>query len=111
MTRITGVIVTPTATAATTHPRDDRRDAEDLFAGTIHAQRVPARFWKESVAVEGYGIRLVGRPACIAELGGFRPPEDPLASWFGHVLVARPGEGWRHDQPRADARRRSDQPG
>jgi hypothetical protein len=35
-----------------------------------------------------------GRPACIAELGGFRPPEDPLASWFGQVRVARPGEGW-----------------
>jgi Domain of unknown function (DUF1963) len=34
------------------------------------------------------------RPACIAELGGFRPPEDPLASRLGRVGVARPDEGW-----------------
>ena len=27
-------------------------------------------------------------------LGGIRPPESPLASWFGKVLVARPGENW-----------------
>lgn len=34
------------------------------------------------------------RPACIAELGGFRPAEDPFASWIGRVLLARPDEGW-----------------
>jgi hypothetical protein len=34
------------------------------------------------------------RPACVAQVGGFRPPEDPLASWFGRVRVALPGEGW-----------------
>jgi Domain of unknown function (DUF1963) len=34
------------------------------------------------------------RPACVAQVGGFRPSEDPLASWFGRVQVALPGEGW-----------------
>jgi hypothetical protein len=34
------------------------------------------------------------RPACIAQVGGFRPPQDLLASWFGRVRVALPGEGW-----------------
>jgi Domain of unknown function (DUF1963) len=34
------------------------------------------------------------RPACVAQVGGFRPPQDPLASWFGRVRVALPGEGW-----------------
>jgi hypothetical protein len=27
--------------------------------------------------------RTFGRPAAVAEIGGFRPPADPLASWFG----------------------------
>ncbi|MHC4864890.1 MAG: DUF1963 domain-containing protein [Planctomycetota bacterium] len=27
-------------------------------------------------------------------VGGFRPPEDPFASWFGRVRVARPDEAW-----------------
>jgi Domain of unknown function (DUF1963) len=34
------------------------------------------------------------RPACVAQVGGFRPPQDPLASWFGRVRVALPGESW-----------------
>jgi hypothetical protein len=34
------------------------------------------------------------RPACVAQVGGFRPPQDPLASWLGRVQVALPGEGW-----------------
>jgi hypothetical protein len=34
------------------------------------------------------------RPACVAQLGGVRPPPDPLASWFGRVRVALPGECW-----------------
>jgi hypothetical protein len=34
------------------------------------------------------------RPACVAQLGGVRPPQDPLASWFGRVRVALPGERW-----------------
>src|SRR5438093_5446223 len=37
--------------------------------------------------------RLV-RKASRATLGGFRPPESPLASWFGKVLVAGEGEEW-----------------
>lgn len=34
------------------------------------------------------------RPASAARLGGLRPPQDPLASWFGRVQVALPGEDW-----------------
>jgi hypothetical protein len=34
------------------------------------------------------------RPASAARLGGVRPPQDPLASWFGRVRVALPGEDW-----------------
>jgi hypothetical protein len=34
------------------------------------------------------------RPTCVAQVGGFRPSQDPLASWFGRVRVALPGEGW-----------------
>jgi hypothetical protein len=34
------------------------------------------------------------RPASAARLGGVRPPQDLLASWFGRVRVALPGEGW-----------------
>jgi hypothetical protein len=34
------------------------------------------------------------RPTCVAQVGGFRPSQDPLASWFGRVRVAQPGEGW-----------------
>jgi hypothetical protein len=34
------------------------------------------------------------RAASLAQIGGFRPPEDPKASWAGRVRVARPGETW-----------------
>jgi len=34
------------------------------------------------------------RPASVAQIGGFRPSEDPSASWAGRVLLARAGEGW-----------------
>ena len=34
------------------------------------------------------------RRAIVLDIGGFRPPDDPLASWFGRVNVAAPGEGW-----------------
>jgi hypothetical protein len=34
------------------------------------------------------------RPASVAQVGGFRPPEDPLASWAGCVRVALPDEDW-----------------
>jgi hypothetical protein len=36
----------------------------------------------------------VRRTASKAVVGGFRPPEDPLASWSGGVRVAAPGEKW-----------------
>lgn len=39
------------------------------------------------------GLRRLLRPASIAALGGFRPPEDPATSWFGRA-VALPGEGF-----------------
>lgn len=32
------------------------------------------------------------RKASIAQIGGFRPPEDPLSSWFGGCAIARPDE-------------------
>jgi hypothetical protein len=32
------------------------------------------------------------RKASIAEIGGFRPPDDPFASWFGGHAVALPDE-------------------
>ena len=34
------------------------------------------------------------REASVGEVGGFRPPEDPLCSWFGDVLVCKEGEQW-----------------
>lgn len=34
------------------------------------------------------------RPASRMILGGFRPPSDPAASWFGRVNLALPDEGW-----------------
>jgi hypothetical protein len=39
-------------------------------------------------------LEALQRPALVAELGGFRPPGDPFASWMGRVRVALPGEGW-----------------
>jgi hypothetical protein len=32
------------------------------------------------------------RPAAVAEIGGFRPPDDPRCSWFGGRGVGLPGE-------------------
>ncbi|HUB65895.1 MAG TPA: DUF1963 domain-containing protein [Candidatus Methylacidiphilales bacterium] len=34
------------------------------------------------------------RRAIVMEIGGFRPPENPQASWFGRVAFGLPGEGW-----------------
>lgn len=34
------------------------------------------------------------RKASVAQVGGFRPPEDVLCSWFGNVLVCKEGEEW-----------------
>jgi Domain of unknown function (DUF1963) len=39
-------------------------------------------------------LEALRRPASIAQIGGFRPPEDPFASWAGQVRVAAEGEGW-----------------
>lgn len=34
------------------------------------------------------------RDASIAQVGGFRPPEEPVSSWFGGCFVALPDETW-----------------
>jgi hypothetical protein len=34
------------------------------------------------------------RRAIVFEIGGFRPPDDPVASWFGSVNFAANGEQW-----------------
>ena len=39
------------------------------------------------------------RKASIAQVGGFRPPDDPRASWLGKVLLAREGEQWPQWKP------------
>jgi Domain of unknown function (DUF1963) len=33
-------------------------------------------------------------PASLAQVGGFRPPQDPRASWFGTVPSLCPGQPW-----------------
>lgn len=38
-------------------------------------------------------LRRELRAASVARIGGFRPPDDPAASWFG-AAVAAPGEGF-----------------
>jgi hypothetical protein len=39
-------------------------------------------------------LEAFARPAAVAQVGGFRPPDDPLGSWVGTVVVARPDEAW-----------------
>lgn len=39
-------------------------------------------------------IQALARPASVAEIGGFRPPDTPLTSWFGGNFVGLPGEEW-----------------
>jgi Domain of unknown function (DUF1963) len=34
------------------------------------------------------------RRACVAQIGGFRPPDDPLNSWMGTVRLGAPDEDW-----------------
>jgi hypothetical protein len=36
----------------------------------------------------------LSRPASLAQVGGFRPPDDPLTSWAAKVTVARADEDW-----------------
>jgi hypothetical protein len=37
-------------------------------------------------------LKRHARPAAVAEIGGFRPPDDPRTSWFGGRGVGMPGE-------------------
>ncbi|MHC5082636.1 MAG: DUF1963 domain-containing protein [Planctomycetota bacterium] len=34
------------------------------------------------------------RQPSIAQIGGFRPSDEPATSWFGNVLLAAPGQTW-----------------
>jgi hypothetical protein len=45
------------------------------------------------VSIKELKTRLARRATRI-EVGGFRPPADPAASWFGRVNLALPGEAW-----------------
>lgn len=36
----------------------------------------------------------IKRRAIVMEIGGFRPTENPQASWFGKVTLGLPGEAW-----------------
>ena len=36
----------------------------------------------------------MARSAIVMDIGGFRPPDDPRAIWFGVVKVGIPGEKW-----------------
>ena len=36
----------------------------------------------------------IKRRAIVMEIGGFRPPENPQASWFGKVAFGLPDEAW-----------------
>ena len=42
-----------------------------------------------------------GRQAITMEIGGFRPSDDPAASWFGRVNLCASGETWptQHGRP------------
>jgi uncharacterized protein YwqG len=36
----------------------------------------------------------ISRKAIVLDIGGFRPHEDPMTSWFGKVSFGKPGEEW-----------------
>jgi hypothetical protein len=38
--------------------------------------------------------KKIARPTSRLIVGGFRPPDDPLTSWFGRVQFALPNESW-----------------
>ena len=46
-------------------------------------------------SIDDFGARIARR-AVVLDLGGFRPPDEPPASWFGRVSVCAPGESWPH---------------
>ncbi len=39
-----------------------------------------------------FAAQLRPRPVSLMQLGGFRPTDNPFASWFGRVRVSRPNE-------------------
>jgi uncharacterized protein YwqG len=41
-------------------------------------------------------VEAVARKAIGMQVGGFRPTDDPKASWIGKVLLARSDEAWPH---------------
>lgn len=38
--------------------------------------------------------KRITRRAVVLDVGGFRPPDDPMASWFGRVSMLGRGESW-----------------
>ena len=44
--------------------------------------------------LKGKSKTAISRQAIVLDIGGFRPPDDPLTSWFGKVNVALPAESW-----------------
>ena len=43
--------------------------------------------------VEHLRTQMVRR-AIVMQVGGFRPPDDPMSSWFGRVAFGLPSESW-----------------
>ncbi|WLQ16576.1 hypothetical protein O5O45_11655 [Hahella aquimaris] len=43
--------------------------------------------------IETFKSQIV-RKAIVFDIGGFRPPNDPLSSWFGKVTSGGKGEVW-----------------
>jgi len=43
--------------------------------------------------IKEFGNRIV-RKAIILDIGGFKPPENPMSSWFGKVAFCSNGEEW-----------------
>jgi Domain of unknown function (DUF1963) len=39
-------------------------------------------------------LAALQRRACVAQVGGFRPPDDPLTSWMGTVGLGGPADDW-----------------
>lgn len=46
----------------------------------------------EMTTLTDFTAQLRPRPTSLMQLGGFRPTDNPFASWFGRVLVSRPNE-------------------
>jgi hypothetical protein len=53
---------------------------------------------RDKIIAEAFGaLDAALRTASVAQVGGFRPPETSLSSWFGGHFVGLPGEAWPLD--------------